>query len=534
MKGLKVKFLILPFLFLACTNQKTINENCVTCESGFFICQDTIFVDIKGEMTHALKYQDKLYIIFDEYFFKYSNYNNKKKWLYVFSNGEIERIVDIPKKMDAFYWDFFVKNDSVIIKQYMDKLHFYFDKQNFIWKEIDNADDLIFEDEKFCVYSLDFGEWGGKTWFKNKNTGIEYLIESKTPLINKIDTTYYLTDLYRILKIENPEKLNICIDDVTYENIEKTKKYYSWYGEPIGFDMIYSDLDTICIEDYTFIMPQEINIETSFVWQNELLHIYKTDTATYITKIENNSIKPIQKIEEELSFYNKHYVYRCRNLNSSNELLRFKTKNENTFGLIEIIENKIHIHYFSNRAELKPKPHGTERADSIFINRINLIHSELSNLKLNDTYLQEKKWDTFCSTSDYFILGTSFYPNQNGYDLDIHKLYFIEEDSLISNTITYYATQADDLIRVVHFEWEETNILRRDLDKLSRDAFISKINFLETFFNQKFGHPVYVLKEKNKRPQKIWKTPNGLTIKLIDAIQYEMTYNNIRLSIYKD
>ena len=182
----------------------------------------------------------------------------------------------------------------------MGKPHLFFNTQNFTWEEVDKVDDLIFEDENFYVYSLDFGEWAGRTWFKDKNTGIEYMITtSNPPLVNKIGTTYILSDEFRVLKIESPFKLNKCEDDVTYENIEKTEKYYSWYGESIGFDVLYEDMVTVTIDTSTFMYPQEINIESSFVLQNELLHVYKTDTASYIAKIENDSIKPIQKIGED-------------------------------------------------------------------------------------------------------------------------------------------------------------------------------------------------------------------------------------------
>ncbi len=344
MKNKRIKFLIMPFLFLACTTQK--NENCVIYNSGFSICQDTVFVDMKGEITDVLKYHNKFYILSKQI----SGY--EQRWLYIVSNGKIEKVLDCPKKMDAVYLDFFVKNDSIILKQYMDKQDFYFDTQDFTWKEITNTDDLIFEDENFYVYSLYFGEWGTRTWFKEKKTGIEYMIAtSSPPLINKIDTTYFLTNEFNILKIENPFKLNKCEDvGVTYRNIEKTKKYYSWYGEQIGFDIVYANKDTVpFLDDYTFIIPREINIKSSFVWQNELLHIQETDTATYIVKVENDSIIPIQKIEENLNFYKEYYPYRCRNLNGNNELLKFQTKDYQQFGLIEIIKNKVFIHYFTKR-----------------------------------------------------------------------------------------------------------------------------------------------------------------------------------------
>jgi hypothetical protein len=526
MKNMRIKLLIVPFLFLSCTNATKTSPkttNVIHFDSGFSLYQDTIFVNIKGEMTHALKYHDKFYVLFEQKVLKYGGHG--KRWLYIFSNGEIEKTIECPKKMDAVYWDFFVKNDSIILKQYMDDVHFYFDAQNFTWKEIAKVDDLIFEDEKFYVYSLDFGEWGGKTWFKDKKTGIEYAIEATTPLVNKIDSIYYLTNSFKVLKIENPLNLNKCDDDVTYTNIEKDAKYAYWYGKPIGFHIAYQDTTY----DY-FDFSYHPKIVSSFVWQGELLHIYETDTETYIAKTENNSIKSIQKIGKDLRFYDWYYSYRCKNLNGNNELLKFRTKDEQSFGLIEIIENKIFVHYFTNNAELKPKTKGQTKADDIFVNRLNFILADLGNLQLETVDLSENKWGSFDITPTHKIgIGESYYPNPNKYELDTAKSYLIQEDSLISNSIRYYATKENGLIRVVSCDWEETDFLNPNLKKQATEVFKRKILFLEDCFTQKVGKPTHV-EEKENYKERTWKASNGFTIHLENMTNF----NRIRLIIYKD
>ena len=526
MKKINILYFIMPFFFFACinvTNKEAVNV--IHFDSGFSLCQDTIFVDIKGEMTHAFKYNDKFYILFQQRILKYGGY--EKRWLYVFSNGEIEKIIDCPKKMDCVYLDFYVKNDSIILKPYMDKQCYYLDVQNYTWKELEETDDLIFEDEKFHVYSLDFGEWGGKTWFKDKKTGIEYLIESTTPLINKIDTTYYLTSSHQVLKIENPLQLNKCDDDVSYKNIRENGKYYSWYGESIGFDVVYKDT-TYNYFDFSY----HPRIVSSFVLEKELLHIYETDSATYIAKIENGSMKIIQEIGGKLDFYNWYYSYRCKNLNGNNELLKFCTKDEQLFGLMEVVGNKIFMYYFSNKAELSPKSIATEKADSIFVSRFNLILSNLGNLQIKRIALEESKWKSFDITPNHKIsIDESYYPNPNKYKIDTWKSYLIQEDSLISNSIMYYATKENDLVRVVSIDWDdEMALMGVELEKLTMEAFEKKLNFLEGCITQKVGKPIK--KEKNKNHTKMeWKSASGFTIYLGSTLG---RYNHIRLRIYKD
>ena len=507
-----IKHLIIPFLFLACTNAIGQKSTCVThFDSGFSLYQDTIFVNIEGKMTHALKYHDKFYALFVQSVIKYGN--SGKRWWCIFSDGEIEKNIFFSEKFGFRYLDFFVKNDSIILKQYMRKQCYSFDTQDYEWKEIEKTDDLIFEDEKFYVYSLDFGEWGGKTWFKDKKTGIEYEIEACTSLINKIDTTYYLTNKSKVLKIENPLNLNRCDEDVTYENIETSGKCYSWYGEPIGFDVVYED---ITYDHFSFYFSYQPHIVSSFVWQNELLHIYETSTATYIAKIENNAMKPIQKIGENLRFYNGYHSYRCKNMNGNNELLKFRTEDEQLFGLMEIIDNEVFIHYIKNDAVLSPKSYEMAKADSIFVNRLNFILSGWDNLQLKNIDSMENKWESF----DITFYSQSIKIDDK-YTIDTCQSYLIREDSLILNTNTYYTAKSDDLLRKVIFEWEQTNGLK--------ETFTKKLNFLEDCITKTVGKHIKD-KEETNFTNRIWKTSNGLKIELSN----HKYFNWIRLVIYKN
>ena len=294
----------------------------------------------KVELTHAVKYKDKFYCFFKEV--KKNNLRQDIKFCFVFSNGGNNlKKIEIPNDIqNTVYYDLFVKNDMVFAKTYMNNKTFYFDIQKSKWVKTKNADDLIFEDEIFYVYSLDFGEWGGKTWFKDKKTELEYAIEATTPLVNKINTTYYLTSSIQVLKIKNPLTLNKCNNDLTYENIKKDAKYASWYGKPIGFETLYKDTTARDYFDFSY----KPHIVSSFVWQNELLHIYETETVTYIAKVGNNSIKTIQKIGDKLRFYDWYYSYRSKIQKNGQQLLKFKT--DNGFGLMEINGQEINTYNF--------------------------------------------------------------------------------------------------------------------------------------------------------------------------------------------
>lgn len=523
MQEMNIKFLIIPALFLAlaCSNKRSREiSNVIHFESGFSLYQDTITVNIKGEMTHALKYNDKFYVLFKQKVLKYGGYG--KRWLYVFSNGGIEQIIDCPKEMDAVYLDFFVQNDSILLKPYMDKQCYYFNVYDSIWEKADTSSDLIFEDDRFYVYSLDFGEWGGKTWFKEKETGREYVIESTTPLINKTGAAYYLTKPFEVVKITDPTLLNECDDDIRYENIKTNGRFDPWYEKPIGFDVIYrnSTADRV----YFSYNPR---IVSSFVWQDELLHIYETDTVTYIAKVENDSLKTIQAIGKNMRFYNWYYSYRCKNVNGSNELLKLRTDDGKLSGLLYMDDNKAYMHYFSNEAELEPKSFGNAKADSIFIDRLELILSDPDGLTLTDIDSAERAWNTFDITPNHKIgIGDSWNPGR--YEIDTGKSYLIKEDSLISNSIIYYATQSNNLVRAITCNWEETTMRRFGSEEVANEVFKRKVTFLENHIIRKAGEPVEKVSKKNYI-ETVWETPNGLKIELENM----KNFNRIRLIIYK-
>lgn len=514
--------LIIPILFVACSNiENKKKADVIHFDSGYSMHQDTIYVDVKGEMTHALKHQDKYYVLFKQRVLKYGGYG--KRWLYIFSNGQVEKIVECPKEMRTVYLDFYAKNDSLILKPYMDKQSYCLDLVSYNWIKIDKTDDLIFEDDSFQVYSLDFGEWGGKTWFKEKSTGQEYVLEATTPLVNKIDSTYYLTNSFQVLKIKNPRLLNKCSDDITYEKIESTGKSYSWYGEPKGFVYVYQDT-TVDYFNFNF----HPHIVSSFVLDNNLSHIYKTDSAVYIAKHKGYKIEPIQKIGNNINFYNLYYSYRCANLQENNELLKFRTEKKNVFGLLEMIENEVHVTYFMNKGLLKPKLVGADRADSIFVNRLETFLSNFNNLELSSIDSKEKSWESFDITPNHHIsIGNEW--NSNNYTIDTCRSYMIKEDSIFSNSIMYYGTKGSNLVRVVSIDWDyKRNLMMPNSEAYVKEWFDNKAKFLIDYISKNIGKQVENGDKKNFT-RRTWETTSGLKL----YFSYNKKYYDVRLVIYE-
>lgn len=514
--SLFISFLLLLY---SCNNSGSKTSDIVH-DGMFKVFEDTITVSIKGEPTHALKHGNKYYVLFKQ---KLLNYGYPQRWVYILADGDVENIIDCSKEGKSVYLDFYNKNDSIILNPYMREESYYLDLNSYKWVEIKKDEDLIFEDEIFQVFSTDFGEWGGKTWFKEKATNQQYVTECTTPLVNKIDSTYYLTKLNKVIKIDNPRLLNKCSDDITYENIRKTKQAYRWYGEPIGYETVYQDTTYDYFEGVV-----NFKIVSSFVFNNELLHVYTENKSTYIAKHSRYSVEPIQKIENIHRFFNWVHSYRCRNLNGKNELLKFRTNSVNLWGLMDIIDNKIYIHYIKIDEELEPKTRTTSKADEISKNRIGLIASSLGSLKLQDIDAAEQKWESFENTPNHTMeLDKSYYPNPNKHKLDTTKSYLIKEGKSIENQVSYYAAKENGQVHAALLRWESS--LFGFLSGEANSEFKQKWFNFETLFEKILGKP-YKEYKKSHYQKKFWKTPNEVYINLGAT----RNFSEITIFIYKD
>lgn len=167
--------------------------------------------------------------------------------------------------------------------------------------------------------------------------------------------------------------------------------------------------------------------------------------------------------------------------------------------------------------------------ENAFRNRFQLILSDLGNLRLNEISLREHKWGGVDNMPTYNLaIGESYYPNSNKFQIDTFRVY-LYQSSLIENSITYYATKENGLIRVISLEWQEPFLINQNLQNKADETFRNKLLFLEKVIKQEAGKHIDYKNEKNYI-SKIWKTTSGFTISLENL----KNFNRIRLVIYKD
>lgn len=293
----------------------------------------------KVELTHSVKHKDIFYCFFNEV--NKDNSRQDIKFFFIFTEkGDNLRKIEVPTEIqNTVYYDLFLRNDTIFTKTYIDSETFYFDRDKQKWRNTSEVDDMIYEDDRFHITYLDFGEWGSTTWVKDRQTNNEYELASSGEIVNRVDSIYYITSGLRILKIDNPTELKKSNSDYLYEVIRKqdhSEGTNSLQGAEIVFkDITFSEWDWIDKEP-------KLRIATSFVRENKLYHICVDSTKTFIAELENGQMKPIQKIESKLSFFDWYYSYRSKTQKDGSQLLKFKSNNK--FGIMEINQQDINIY----------------------------------------------------------------------------------------------------------------------------------------------------------------------------------------------
>lgn len=194
---------------------------------------------------------------------------------------------------------------------------------------------LLFQDEKYEVWSSCSGEWGGTIYFKNKHNGeIRYAQSTCAVSVNKIGDKYYIsnvsTHLYErssILEIINPEKMESTLKLPPFHPEIETREYETQ-----------SNLGTKTIVDSV-----GVSILTSFVYKNNLYSIlknYKNKPIT-ISKIENNKFETIQTLDGLI-------------LGDSPQILKESENHQKLYfqhpksGVLDIKDNKIKFTFYKN------------------------------------------------------------------------------------------------------------------------------------------------------------------------------------------
>lgn len=303
---------------------------------------ENIQINIPGEPRPWIKYDNKYYCYFeiDSGLSIPGNLN-----FYILDKkGKTEAQIDVPQELQTFYFDLYVKNDTIFTTEYNNQETYFLDETNKKWHKTKKGINLYYEDDNYSVYSLDFGEWGGTTWFKDKKTNQQFEIAATTPVINKFNDVYYLTGENSILKISDPRKLDLSEEPYEYEKAVLGEKYFREGSYSInGAEILFLK------KDNEYLRPQQkFWFGTSFVLNNKLYHLYKDSLSTQIGTLMDNKLIPVYTFKSKIIPYTFDYDTRNRIQNNKYQSQQFFTENKNVYGIIEINGKGLNVTTFEN------------------------------------------------------------------------------------------------------------------------------------------------------------------------------------------
>ncbi len=494
----------------------------------FDISVDTMFVDIKDiarpasriDLTHSVKFNDKYYCFFKEqglYGFKIET----RHFLIISDKGVILNNIEVPKEIEnTAYFDFFIRDSSLFAKTYMDHESFKFDFNKLNWTKVKEVDDRVYEDSSFAISYLDFGEWGQTTWFIDKQSKKEFILGVNGTTVNKINEDYYLTGGTVVRKIENPRQLKQSDKKYYYRKVEKERKFHEGTTSLLGSSSIYEDTT---YSPWSFEEPKEFII-TSFVANNNLLQLYSDSNQTYIGKIENRRLIPIQNLGRKYRTYNWHYSYRGKNLDNSVRFIKFREDN-NTYGFLEINKNKIDISYLIHNQDSLNHVYN-DGFGSLF--KMLLDRPDSFSMEMADSLEEVSKG---VDMKDYRtnISHNGYYPKVYSTQ-EIKTTRFIKvENKYLAQETEYLKTVQDNLVKSIFIEWTKTeqynqsnsfNFFNDDKTEIAQQ-FLLKMKEIEKTITEKTNIKPEKEDRGNDYIKLTWTLKNGMIIKLYGSESFK-------------
>lgn len=249
----------------------------------------------------------------DDYFYaaieaERTDEGSLKKMLKISINSNGVESIEVPDIIQKeILYNLHVENDSLFLAGQGYKKNFFLDEElKFI--SVNKMRFKLYEDDKYKVYSECNGEWGGKVIFDTKRENTNYEISVSCPfVINSLQGWYYFT-------IQDMDQNKFYIYRIPDSSI----------STPIEPELLYES--------------PESYISTSFVLNEQLVHLYSNNDSTYLGILEGNKLIP------KYTFQNMFHAQLNQEQNGKQILnCYFPKSNESAILVIENSEMKFYI-----------------------------------------------------------------------------------------------------------------------------------------------------------------------------------------------
>ncbi|MBR5715051.1 MAG: hypothetical protein IKX59_00545 [Bacteroidales bacterium] len=315
----KAKVLLLLLFYCSIMNCRSNNYASKDDYSHIFsLKSDTLYLDkekfdlnIDDNIDTACKWRDAYYLMLSGAFLSVSE-----------NLMEIHQIEPPEVEPTCFGTELFVRNDSLMISSYDEKdwIQYYNPLYN-KWDVIEEKPrepykriQLIREDDTYKILFHDMGEFGGRLFFVDKQTGQEYFYRINCERVIQYQNDYYLICLDRIFRIHDPAQNNI-------ELILKEDEY------------VYDDFTSCYV--------------SAFILSEELYFVANNQEETYVARLNGQKLEYVFGLGQQYNFLNDYNYNLVANQFDDRVLLKFYRYESNpSCGIMDIEGNQIRLLFF--------------------------------------------------------------------------------------------------------------------------------------------------------------------------------------------
>lgn len=469
----------------------------------FRLVEDTVRINAsdfispvsKFEMKWSAQYHGYLFCIFDEQPI-YEGWRSQKHLLVISADGKDITEVDLPDDFrGATYGDFFVRNDSLLLKCYHEQSGWCLDVNTWQWQPVKAVSDIIYEDDQYSIAYIDIGEWGDYTWFIEKNTRYDgiphgspyadvgewrgytsYIDKPSHPKIKDHVGQYVMCgDLQRIIKKDEVyyfirgSKVDtlLSLKGKAHPCVEGSTTYEFAAQRHFGFtDNIHNmgGLKTTPLPTlFRFTGREDTDnwwggktydtlFVDAFMTHGDIFYLTNTGERTFIGQLVEGKLQEKLDLGQHFVFFRNYDCYRGENPAPDQCFLQFE-ENKNSFGVLAINDTLIHIrHIVHNQDSL---PHiGTDNIEPL----LDYLLQNLNHITVHQIdSLEESLSATGIGTIQPLV--TVAYPH---YTITPDEYgaysYYTTIDSKSTLSVNYYVRKNDSVVRGALFEWIPTNL----------------------------------------------------------------------------
>ena len=317
----------------------------------FFISNDTLCLDTYARplslisLKHAVKYNGTYKCLFD----KTGAYRGMYDWgsepfmLEISDNAKAIRQLPSPDRF-IIWSDSFVRSDTLFWKNQFEEAS-YWEETTAEWVPVKLLPDIVYEDPEWQVAVRNGGEFGVFTWFIDRHSDNQYIYPILPERINRIDSTFYLTDKNSIMALQNPRQGLLCDSDLRYENTLGTE-YRNSTLVRLNATMWSNGFQPSMLPD-TLLQTDSVELITSFSIDTTLFTIANAKDRTFIATITKEDLKEEFVFSEKFEFVDVSESMDSRNQPESRALLKYR-KGKTEMGLIDVdgySVRQLHMYY---------------------------------------------------------------------------------------------------------------------------------------------------------------------------------------------